>query len=237
MSRHIGIVGGSAEGAALCYRTICIEAEARMGEHMHPEVSMHTFALGDYMKRIEAKNWDDVAYLMARSATQLADAGADFAICPDNTFHQAYDKALEASPIPWLHIAHAVAADAQARGYSKLGITGTAFLTAGPVYPDALDAAGIGYEMPDDADRGVMNTIIFERLVKGVFTDEDRASFDAVFARLAERGCDAVVMGCTEIPILMDGVETALPPLDSTRLLARAALARAMQQGASRGRG
>jgi aspartate racemase len=224
MAKHIGIVGGSAEGAALCYRTICAEAEAIMGEHMHPEVSLHTFPLGDYMKRIERGDWDDVAYMMARSATKLADVGAEFAICPDNTFHEAYEKAVEACPIPWLHIAEVVVAEAKRQGYSKIGITGTAFLTGGPVYPQALEGSGVDYEIPPDDDRALMNTIIFDRLVKGVFTDEDRAAFNTIFARLGEAGCDAVVMGCTEIPILMDGVETALPTLDSTRLLARAAL-------------
>lgn len=224
MAKHIGIVGGSAEGAALCYRTICTEAEASMGEHMHPEVSMHTFALGDYMSRIERGDWDDVAYMMARSATKLADVGAEFAICPDNTFHQAYAEAVEASPIPWLHIAEVVAEAAKAKGYNKIGVTGTAYLTGGPVYPGALEGSGIELEVPSDEDRATMNGIIFDRLVKGEFNDADRATFNEVFARLGERGCDAVVMGCTEIPILMDGVDTTLPTLDSTRLLARAAL-------------
>jgi aspartate racemase len=224
VARHIGIVGGSVPGAALCYSTICAEAEATMGEHNHPEVSLHTFPLAEYMRHIDAGNWDDVAYLMARSATKLADIGAEVAICPDNTFHEAYDKAVEASPIPWLHIAEAVAGEAHRLGYGRIGLTGTAYLTGGPVYRDALADTGIDYEIPDDEDRASMNDIIFARLVKGVFTDEDRATFNAIFAKLAERGCDAVVMGCTEIPILMDGVETPVPTLDSTRLLARAAL-------------
>lgn len=224
MSKHVGIVGGSAEGAALCYRTLCAEAESMMGEHVHPEVSMHTYALADYMKGIEADDWNRVAYLMARSATKLADIGADFAICPDNTFHQAYADAVEASSIPWLHIAEAVAAEAKSNGYEKLGITGTAYLMAGPVYPEILKAAGIACEMPGPDDRQAINSIIFGKLVKGVFTDEDRATFGRVFNSLGERDCDAVVMGCTEIPILMDGVSTSLPTLDSTRLLARAAL-------------
>ena len=224
MSKHIGIVGGSAEGAALCYRTICLEGEAMMGKHLHPEVSLHTFALGGYMKHVDRDDWDGVAYLMARSATKLADIGAEFAICPDNTFHQAFEKAADASPIPWLHIAKVVVEEAKAHGFKKLGITGTAYLTAGPVYRSALDNSGIGYEIPGDDDRETMNAIIFERLVKGDFNDADRETFCEIFARLADRGCDAVVMGCTEIPILMDGVDTPIPTLDSTRLLARAAL-------------
>ncbi len=224
MSKHIGIVGGSAEGAALCYRTICAEAEATMGEHNHPEVSMHTYALAEYMKHVDRDDWDGVAYLMSRSATKLADIGAEFAICPDNTFHQAFDKAAEASPIPWLHIAAEVAREAVAKGYRTLGVTGTAYLMAGPVYPQHLGQAGLEMKLPDEADRELINTTIFKRLVKGEFNDDDRATFSSIFARLADAGCDAVVMGCTEIPILMDGVDTPLPTLDSTRLLARAAL-------------
>ncbi len=224
MAKHIGIVGGSAEGAALCYRTICAEAEATMGEHNHPEVSMHTYALAEYMKHVDRDDWDGVAYLMSRSATKLADIGAEFAICPDNTFHQAFDKAAEASPVPWLHIAAEVAREAVAKGYRTLGVTGTAYLMAGPVYPQHLGQAGLEMILPDAADRELINTTIFERLVKGEFNDDDRATFVSIFEKLKDAGCDAVVMGCTEIPILMDGVETPLPTLDSTRLLARAAL-------------
>ncbi len=224
MAKHIGIVGGSAEGAALCYRTICAEAEATMGEHNHPEVSMHTYALAEYMKHVDRDDWDGVAYLMSRSATKLADIGAEFAICPDNTFHQAFDKAAEASPVPWLHIAAEVAREAVAKGYRTLGVTGTAYLMAGPVYPQHLGQAGLEMILPDEADRELINTTIFERLVKGEFNDDDRATFVSIFEKLKDAGCDAVVMGCTEIPILMDGVETPLPTLDSTRLLARAAL-------------
>ena len=229
MTKHIGIVGGSAEGAALCYRTICAEAEATMGEHNHPEVSMHTYALAEYMKHVERDDWDGVAYLMSRSATKLADIGAEFAICPDNTFHQAFDKAAEASPVPWLHIAAEVAREAVAQGYRTLGVTGTAYLMAGPVYPQHLGQAGIEMVLPDEADREIISTTIFERLVKGEFNDEDRATFVSIFEKLKEAGCDAVVMGCTEIPILMDGVDTPIPTLDSTRLLARAALKHAQE--------
>ena len=227
--KHIGVVGCSAEGAALCYRTICTEAEAWMGEHRHPEVTMHTFPLADYNEFIVSGDWARVGDLMRRSATKLAMVGADFAICPDNTIHQAYDIAAAGSPIPWLHIAEAVAADAKARGFRKVGITGTAYLASGPVYPEALGKLGIEHEIPDEAVRRRMNDIIFGELVKGVFTDDARTWFNSVFATLGEQGCDAVIMGCTEIPILMDGVETSLPTLDSTRILARAAIRRALE--------
>lgn len=224
MTKHIGIVGCSAEGAALCYRTICAESEARMGEHQHPEVSMHTFPLGDYTPLFPTNDWAGVGDLMARSAKKLAAIGADFAISPDNTIHQAYEQAVKGSPIPWLHIAEEVAKSAQESGYSKLGITGTNFLMTGPVYPRVLDRFGIAYEIPGEQDRERINTTIFGELVKGVFSPDSKEYFNSVFAQLREQGCDAVVMGCTEIPLLMDGVETAAPTLDSTRILARAAI-------------
>ena len=224
MAKHIGVVGCSAEGAALCYRTICTEAEALMAEHRHPEVTLHTFPLADYNEFIFAGDWQGVGELMRRSATKLAGIGAEFAVCPDNTIHQAYEFAVAGSPIPWLHIAEAVAESAQAQGFRKVGITGTAFLASGPVYPDALGRHGIAYEIPDEPTRRRMNEIIFGELVKGSFTDEAKAWFNGVFDELADRGCDAVVMGCTEIPILMDGMKTSVPSLDSTRILARAAI-------------
>lgn len=229
MTKHIGIVGCSAEGAALCYRTICAESERRMGEHMHPEVSMHTYPLGDYTPHFPSEDWDAVGDLMCQSAEKLAAIGAEFAISPDNTIHQAWEHVLQGSPIPWLHIADEVAVEAQKQGYSRLGITGTNFLMTGPVYPGALDRHGIEYEIPDEADRHAINDIIFGELVKGVFSSKSKAYFNSVFDKLRERGCDAVIMGCTEIPLLMDGVETPVPTLDSTRILARAAIDHALE--------
>jgi aspartate racemase len=229
MTKHIGIVGCSAEGAALCYRTICTEAEASMGEHRHPEVSMHTFSLREYMDYIYNDDWQGVGELMSRSAAKLAAIGADFAICPDNTIHQSYDFAVMQSPIPWLHIADVVAEQALKKGYKKVGVTGTDYLMTGPVYATALERFGIRHEIPDEPDRQKINRIIFDELVKGVFLDESRAYLNRVFARLGQNGCEAAVMGCTEIPILMAGVDTALPTLDSTRILAHAALVHALE--------
>ena len=224
MPKHIGIVACSAEGAALCYRTICSEAEALMGEHRHPEVSMHTFPLADYMVAIDADDWQSVGSLMAQSADKLAQIGAEFAICPDNTIHQAYSAAVRHSSIPWLNIADCVAEAAVEQGFENVGITGTAYLMSGPVYPQVFDRHAIGYALPSPKQQKRINEIIFDELVKGVNRDRSREYFLEVFADLDEAGCDAVVMGCTEIPLLMEGAITPLPALDSTRILARAAL-------------
>ena len=229
MAKHIGIVACSAEGAALCYRTICSEAPKIMGEHMHPEISMHTYPLSDYMKFIYDDNWDGVAGLMISSAKKLADIGADFAISPDNTIHQAFDIVKEKSPIPWIHIAENIAQIAAQNKYKKLGITGTKYLMTGPVYPDALKKYHIKFEIPDEYDRDKINEIIFGQLVYGNFPEESRLYFSEVIQKLKDRGCDAVVLGCTEIPLLVKPDDCPLPTLDSTRLLSKAALQYALE--------
>ena len=224
MPKHIGIVACSAEGAALCYRTLCKEAPAFMGEHMHPEVSMHTYPLGDYVVHIRSGNWPEVAKLMLSSVKKLAVIGARFAICPDNTIHQAFDLVTVDSPIPWLHIAEAVANEVRSRGFTSLAITGTKYLMTGPVYADVLRRRGIESRIPDEADREQIDRIIFQELVNGIFTKQSRLYFNTVVQKLKDQGCDAVVLGCTEIPLLVDPNDCPLPTLDSTRLLARAAL-------------
>jgi aspartate racemase len=230
MTKHIGIVACSAEGAALCYRTLCKEAPLLMGEHMHPEVSMHTHPLGKYMVHIRSGDWSGVAALMLSSARKLADAGAQFAICPDNTIHQAFGLVAEASPIPWLHIAEPVAEEAEARGFNALAITGTKYLMTGPVYPAVLQRYGIECRIPDKAERERIDRIIFSELVNGVFPEKSRLYFNAVFQRMKDQGCDAVVLGCTEIPLIVNPEDCPLPTLDSTRLLARAALTEAIKE-------
>ncbi len=228
MSLHIGIVACSAEGAALCYRTICDEAPATMGRHMHPEVSMHTHPLGAYMDHIYRDDWHAVARLMLSSANKLRTAGADFLICPDNTIHRAMPEVVKDSPLPWLHIVEEVAAEAQRRGFRKLAITGTKYTMEGPVYPEVLTRMGMQFRTPSPLDRDKINTIIFDELVNGIFRSESLGVFRGIIERMKSEGCDAVVLGCTEIPLLVNPENSPLPVLDSTRLLARAALRKAI---------
>ncbi len=224
MPRHIGIVAVSAEGAALCYRTICAEGAALFGRHRHPEVTMHTIALAEHMKFIDAGRWEDEAELLLVSARKLAQAGADFLICPDNTAHPAVDLIRGRSPLPWLHIAEEVASVAAARGCKTVGVLGTRYLMEGSVYPARLNDAGIGHMIPDKDDRELINRIIFEELVNGRFEDRARAQFVRIILGLKRKGCDAVALACTEIPLLIGEADSPLPTLDSTRILARAAL-------------
>jgi aspartate racemase len=227
MPRHIGIVACSAEGAALCYRTLCLEGGQLFGALGHPEVTMHTHPFGAYMRCIESADWPGVAELMLASAQKLARAGADFLICPDNTIHQALPWVERRSPLPWLHIAEEVAGQAVECGFHCLGLTGTRYLIDSEVYPQKLAARGLEYLRPTPAERAEMNRIIFDELVAGIFKPEAIACFQRIMGRMKDEGCDAVVLGCTEIPLIMNDGNSPLPTLDSTRLLARAALRRA----------
>ena len=227
--QHIGIVAGSAEGAALCYRTICLEGPEILGEYQHPPVTLDgSVSLAEYMTCVYRDDWDGVAALMLESTRRLATSGADFAICPDNTFHQAYDRVQQSSPIPWLHIAEVVAAEAATRAMRHLGVLGTRYLMEGPVYREKLGARNIAMTTPQPASRTEINRIIFEELVNGRVLEPSRARCLEVVGELRAAGCDGVVLGCTELPLIIFPEQSPLPALDSTRLLARAALRRAI---------
>ena len=233
MPDHIGIVACSAEGAALCYRTICVEGAQLLGAHDHPEVSMHTHSLAEYMKCIYRDDWQGVGELMLSSANKLTKIGAAFLICPDNTIHQALPYVEARSPLRWLHIAEVVAAQAVERGFRRLGLTGTRWLVESAIYPEKLAARGLEFVRPNTAEREEINRIIMDELVYGVFKPDAVANFQQVIRRMKDEGCDAVVLGCTEIPLIINDSNSPLPTLDSTRLLARAALRRAVQGAAA----
>ncbi len=223
-AKHVGIVGCSAEGAALCYKTICTEASQAMGLHAHPEVSVHTHSMHEYVLQLDDNNHQGVGDIMLSSADKLAAIGADFLICPDNTIHQAFDYVQEKSPLPWLHIAEVVVARAKSCGYKNLGILGTQWLTESDVYPRKIEAVGLTWQRPSDSARKELGRIIMQELVYGKFLPTSVSFFQAVIAQFKSQGCDAVVLGCTEIPLIIDDHNSSLPTLDSNRLLARAAI-------------
>jgi aspartate racemase len=182
------------------------------------------------MKYVEADNWGGVASLMLASVKKLAKIGADFAICPDNTIHEAFNLVIEKSPIPWLHIAEEVAKEAKRQNYTCLGVLGTRYLMEGPVYSDTLIEMGIHFKIPEKEEREQINEIIFNELVYGKFYQKSREYFEEVIDKLKNEGCDAVVLGCTEIPLIILPETSPLPTLDSTGLLARAALRKAIEK-------
>jgi aspartate racemase len=226
--KHIGIVACSAEGAALCYQSICREALDAVGKNDHPRITLDSIPLARWMPAFDAGDYAGVGRIMLESARLLAAAGAEFAICPDNSAHLAWEHVAAETPIPWLHIARVLAAEARQRGFRRVGVLGTRFTMGGPLYGDALGAVGIDAVVPEAADFEMIDRVIFAELVDGVFSDESRQGYYRAIARLAERGCDAVALACTEIPLLVRPSESPLPTLDSTRLLARAALREAL---------
>jgi aspartate racemase len=222
--KHIGIVAVSTEGAALCYRTICLEGAALLGPHAHPEVSLHNFSLNAYQRLIDEDNWRAVGEMLLESATKLIRAGAEILICPDNTIHQGLDLVRDRSPAPWIHIAEEVTREARHRGFKRVGILGTRFLMEGPVYPSRLAAAGIEHRIPNAGQRQRINQIIYDELVRARFESSSLKYFQDVIRELASDGCDAVALACTEIPLLVSVADSELAILDSTRILARSAL-------------
>jgi aspartate racemase len=230
MAKHIGIVACSAEGAALCYQTICKEGSALMGPHAHPEVSMHTHPLSEYMEYIYRDEWPGVTRKMLSSSAKLKAAGADFLICPDNTIHLVFEDVQKQSPLPWLHIAEEVAREASRKGFTKSAILGTKYLMTGPVYQDVYDRYQLNRVIPEKKIREKIDNIIFNELVYGQIKQDSKDYLLDRIGILKNKGCDSVVLGCTELPLIVLPGESSLPILDSTRILARAALAYALSE-------
>ena len=219
---HIGIVAGTADGAALCYRTLCHEAGNLLGRHVYPEITMHTFPLALYLDLIERDNWADVAALMSQSAARLVRAGADVIICPNNTLHRAFEHAV--SSVPWLHIVNTVVAEIIRRKFQRVGLIGTLEVMEGPVYLPKLIERGIDVVLPDPHKRVRLQHIIRTELILGEYRSASRTFVQDLIAELAAKEAEAVILGCTELPLLLSEKESALPFLDSTRILARAVL-------------
>lgn len=221
--QHCGILAYSPPGAALCFEAFCQEGFRELGGYQHPDVTMDCIAFGRTMAALEAGDYPPVRAVLADSAGRLARAGASFFACPDNTVHLALEAPGEELPLPGLHIAETVADRAARDARRRVGILGTMATMEGPIYPRALAARGIAAEVPGAADRRTVSKIIFDELVNGVFSAPARHEYVRIIEGLAERGCDAVALVCTEIPLLVAPEDSPLPTLDSTRLLARAA--------------
>ena len=222
--KHIGVLAHSFEGATLCFRTACLEGIRRLGPHMHPEITMTCSPMALVLEAWERGDNEALRAFFMEDAKKLAAAGCDFFVCPDNTAHIALESPGEPFPIPGLHIGEVVAEQAKRDSRDKVGILGTKYTMAGPVYPGALGRRGIGWATPDDAGREIVNDIIFNELCLGVFNDDARAAYVHVIDKLKADGCDAVALVCTEIPLLITQDVSPLPILDSTRLLAAASV-------------
>lgn len=222
--KHIGILAHSFEGATLCVRTVCLEGVAKLGPHMHPEVTLTCSPMALVLDAWERGDNEDLRAFFMKDAEKLAAAGADFFVLPDNTAHIAMESPGGPFPIPGLHIGEVVAEQAAKDGRRKVGILGTKYTMNGPVYPGALGRSGIGWAAPSPEDQKVVNDVIFDELCLGTFKEESREAYVRIIQKLEAEGCDAVALVCTEIPLLITPDVSPLPTLDSTRLLARAAV-------------
>src|SRR5262245_2041267 len=230
-SPHIGIVAGTAEGAAYCYRMLSQEADTYKEQQTSPEITLHTFPLQSYLELIDRDDWPEVGALMSRSAVKLAQAGAGIIICPNNTLHQAFDWVI--SPVPWLHIAVIVAAEAARRQFRLVGILGTQVVMEGSLYASKLKKHSIDWLIPSPDDRKRIQDMIRTQLISGQYTSESRNCLQRVITGMADKGVEAVILGCTELPLLISEEQSALPLLDSGRLLANAALQHATSSSLS----
>ena len=221
--KHLGILAHSVEGATLCLRAFCQEGFRELAPHQHPDVTLDCIAMARSMPAWESGDLPAIRSTLSTSVQRLARAGADFFVCPDNTAHLALEQSGEDLSLPGLHIAEVVADRASAEGRARVGILGTRYLMEGPIYPRALASRGIAIEVPGADDRHTINRVIFDELVNGLFAGSSREAYIRIIERLAARGCDAVALVCTEIPLLVTPDVSPLPTLDSTRLLARAA--------------
>jgi aspartate racemase len=227
--KHIGVVACSTEGAALCFREIAAYSRKLMGEYLHPQVTLSCIAMGEWLPAFDRGDYESVAEFMLRETEIVARAGAQLAICPDNSAHLAFKYVAARSPIPWLHIAEEVAKAAVRDGYRHSALLGTRFTMSGSVYPEMFEKYALKVSSPAAADQNMVDDIIFKELVNGIFTEESRLRYNGAIDRMKTLGCDSVILGCTEIPLLVRQDDCPLPALDSTRLLARAAVDAALQ--------
>jgi aspartate racemase len=222
--KHIGILAHSFEGATLCFHTACLEGVAALGSHMHPEITLTCSPMALVLDAWERGDNEMLRAFFMKDAEKLAAAGADFFVLPDNTAHIAMESAGEPFPIPGLHIGEVVAERAARDGRRKVGILGTKYTMNGPVHPGSLGRRGIDWAVPSPDDQKLVNDVVFDELCLGEFKPESRDAYVRIIEKLMQDGCDAVALVCTEIPLLVSPDVSPLPTLDSTRLLAKAAV-------------
>jgi len=222
--KTIGIVAHSFEGGALCFLTACREGASRMGPHMHPNIVVSAVPMALSLPGWESGDYAAVGEHLAKGVRQVADAGADFYICADNTAHIVLEKIATKLPIPGLHIAHVVCREIAAAGWKRVGLLGTKWTMTGPVYEQALASAQMERLLPDKNFQAQLNAAIFDELCQGIFQERTVKMFVAAFDQLRAAGAECVILGCTEIPLIINSENSPLPILDATRLLARQAV-------------
>jgi len=226
--KTIGIVAHSAEGAALCFLTACHEGSAQLGPHMYPNIVMSAIPMALSLPGWEKDDHASVGKFLAEGVQHVADSGADFFVCPDNTAHIVLEKIAGDLPLPGLHIAEVVCHEISKHGYKRVGLLGTRWTMTGPVYKAALEKRDCERLVPDESTREQLNTAIFDELCNGIFNKSTTDLFLSAIEDLKSRGAECVILGCTEIPLIVTPENSSLPTFDSTRLLAKYAVREAI---------
>lgn len=226
--KTLGIVAHSAEGGALCFLTACREGSVHLGPHMHPNIVVSAVPMGLSMEGWQTGDYRAVARFLSQGVQQVADAGAQFYVCPDNTAHIVLEQIAADLPIPGLHIAEVVCREITAHGWKHAGLLGTKWTMTGPVYARSLEKRGLKHSIPEESMREELNTAIFEELCQGIFSAQTTRLFLQAIDDLRSKGADCVILGCTEIPLIITSANAPLPVLDSTRLLAKYAVLEAL---------
>jgi len=199
-----------------------------MGPHMHPEVVVSAVPMGLSMPAWEADDFVGVRPHLERGVEVVAAAGADFFVCPDNTAHLVLEEIIDDLPLPGIHIAHAVCKEIVDNGWKRVGLLGTRWTMTGRVYEKAFEERGLERLIPDAPAREMINTAIFDELCQGRFLPGTTRGFISAIEQLKAAGAQCVVLGCTEIPLIINEGNSPLPVLDSTRLLAKYAVGEAI---------
>jgi aspartate racemase len=225
MHKKIGILGGiSPESTIAYYEHITRTYTERFGDYGYPEIIIYSVSFQYYVDWPQQERWDLVAQGLGEAARRLEAAGADFIVMAANTMHLVFDQVQACVQVPMLSLLDAVGESILARGMKRVGLLGTQYTMEKTFYQDALSRRDITVLVPDAEDRRYVNAVIYNELVAGQIRDESRAGLIAVIRRLAERGAQAVILGCTEIPLLVAEVDAGVPLFDTTAIHAEAAL-------------
>ena len=224
MTKQIGIVAVSPEGAALCYQQLFRHAASILSPENHPIVSMHNIPLAHYVHAVRNDDWRLVGTLLRQSADILASNGAEFCFTPDNAVQHSVHLAEVGSPIPWMKMTQAVADRIQTDQRSTIGVIGTKYVTTGSVYQTDLGMRGIKIVRPEDQDAERLDQIIFDELVFGIRNKSSQSEMLEIVNRLADRGCEGIILGCSEAPMMIDDENCPLPIYNASDIMAEDAI-------------
>ncbi|MCA9303104.1 MAG: amino acid racemase [Phycisphaerales bacterium] len=221
---HIGIVAVSPEGAALCYQQLFRHASIALEPDRHPTVSIHNIPLSRYVEAVRRDDWRAVGGFLSESAVKLASMGAEFCFTPDNAVQHAVHLAEVSSPIPWLKMTEAVAHEIARDNRTTVGVIGTHYVTTGSAYQTDLGIKGIKLVRPSDDDAELLDRIIFDELVFGVISESSRAAMIRIIEDFRDRGCEGVILGSSEAPLLVTPDRSPLPVYDASNIMAKRAI-------------